>query len=119
MLGRRIKIMTILKQREFITRQLEDTVHTITGNPAYTYIGHIYPENCIHFYNEGWKISEVNSDTLIADTEGLPIWLFTPNDDIILTDEEMKNAEKYVDLNEEKLSQKEMPIHLIYNATLG
>ena len=107
MLGRKIKIMTILRQREFITRQLEDTGYAANGNPAYTYIGYIYPENEAYFYSEGWRITEVKCDILTADVEGLPIWLFRPQDDIMLTDEELEKAEQYIELREEYPSEED------------
>ena len=119
MLAKEIKIMTILKQREFIRQQLEDTVYAVNGNPTYTYIGHIYPENLEYFYKDGWDIREVKCETLIADAEGLPIWLLAPKDDIILTEEEMQEAEMYIKSSkkdDEEEVQETRKLHFICNS---
>lgn len=94
MLAKDIKIKTLKKQREFIKEQLSHVDFQKDGNPAYCYIGYIYPEVINYFEEEeGLLVSQVHSDLLSVLTKGMPVYRFIPN--IKLSDEEMKQAEAY------------------------
>lgn len=97
MLAKDIKIKNIMTQRAFIMAQLSVMLESPRedGNSAYTYVGHIYPENRYFFRMEGFNVAKVESDMLMAATKGIPVYLFTPNDRIELTEEEFQEAEKY------------------------
>ena len=94
MLAKKIKIRTILRQREFIVEQMEHELEE-DGNPLYSYCGYIYPENLAYFRTEGFDIVKVMSESVHPVTRGAPYYLFTPKDDINLSEEEMKEAEKF------------------------
>ena len=94
MLAKEIKIKTIKKQREFIKNQLASAINREDGDCAYTYVGHIYPEVIQYFQSEGFVVTLVKSDLMLAMTKGVPIYLFTVNS-IALSEEELKQAEEY------------------------
>lgn len=94
MLAKEIKIKTIKKQREFITKQLNQITNREDGDCAYTYVGYIYPEVIQHFKSEGFAVKLVESDLMLAMTKGVPIYLFTVGG-MVLSEEELKQAEEY------------------------
>lgn len=96
MLARDIKVKSILKQRSFIKNGLSLVHKHKDGDPSYPYAGHLYPENKQYFEDEGLTVRKEDSEAIKATTNGLPIWVFTPNDMVItLTEEEMEEAKKY------------------------
>lgn len=98
MLGKEVKIATIMKQRRFIEQQLKDAPkRSEDGDVSYRYVGHVYQENIEFFQNEGFFIYQPCSDSLTANTHGLPVYVFIPDDEkIILTKEELKQAEEAI-----------------------
>lgn len=96
MLAKEVKIKNIKKQREFIKEQLEHRLdhQNKDGDTAYRYVGHVLPEVIAYFTNEGYKVERITSDMLTAATKGLPVYLFTISDDVVLNDEELKAAEE-------------------------
>lgn len=92
MLAKENKIKSIKRQREFIRKQLERPHED--GDTAYCYAGHILPEVIAYFNAEGYKVELITSDMLTAAVKGLPIYLFTISDDVVLSDEELKEAEE-------------------------
>lgn len=105
MLAKEVKIKNIKKQREFIKEQLEHRLdhQNKDGDTAYRYVGHVLPEVIAYFNAEGYKVERITSDMLTAATKGLPVYLFTISDEVILNDEELKAAEEveYEDDEEE------------------
>ena len=95
MLAKELKIKTILKQRQFIENMILMKSKNNDGDPACPYVGHLYVENIQYFKDMGFDVKYVESDALKADFKGLPAYIFTPSDEIVLSDEEMKEAEKY------------------------
>lgn len=94
MLAKDCKIGNLKKQREFIQRQLEYAKEKSSdGDTVYMYTGHLYPEVIKYFEEEGFTITKLQSDILNLVTKGLPIYLFTVSDEIVLSDEELKEAE--------------------------
>ena len=101
MLAKENKIKTLKIQREFIKRQLAQIpIQSRDGDPSYTYVGHIYPEVIKYFENEGFVVTLVESDILTALTKGKPVYLFTVGD-IELSEEELKQVEKYEETDNE------------------
>lgn len=101
MLAKKIKMENIKKQREFIEAQLKKlSLSNDDGDTSYPYVGYIFPEIKRHFISEGFKIVEFNSDSIVALTKGRPIHLFTIKDDIVLSDEELREAEDFETLDE-------------------
>lgn len=107
MLAKEIKIKNVKRQREFIKDQLEHLLdhQKEDGNTAYRYVGHVLPEVIAYFTNEGYKVERITSDMLTAATKGLPVYLFTISEDVVLTDEELKAAEEV----EYEADDQEMP----------
>ena len=110
MLAKELKIKTLKKQREFIEKQLTNRVKfEEDGNASYSYIGCIYPEVKEYFEKEGFEVTLVNSDMALAMSRGVPVYVFTIKDDIKLSDEEMQEAEAYVqdidEIRKELISQ--------------
>lgn len=95
--ARRIKIQTVAVQRELIAKQLSHTCLSPDGSTEYSYAGHVYPENIQYFENNGWTVKKIESEMLTIQYKGAPVYLFTVSDDIVLTEEEMEEAEEYVD----------------------
>lgn len=96
MLAKEIKIKTIKQQREFIENWIKKLVdHQKDGDASFPYCGHIYPEVVKYFEEEGFKVDKITSDTIFPITKGKPIYLFSVQDDITLSDEEQKQAEEY------------------------
>jgi len=98
-LAKEIKIKTMKKQREFIEEKLSEMGKRDDGDSCYRYLGQLYPENIAYFENEGYKVTHVECDALIAQTQGLPVYLFAVGD-IELTEDELKEAES-IDIGEE------------------
>lgn len=94
MLAKELKIKTMKRQREFILRQLSNADNRDDGDTAYRYVGHIYPEVIEYFENEGFVVTQVNSELMSAISRGLPVYVFTVGD-IKLSEEELKRAEAY------------------------
>lgn len=92
MLAKEIKIGNIKRQREFIEDQLKHP--NKDGNTAYRYVGQVLPEVIAYFEGEGYCVEHITSDMLTAATNGLPVYLFTIRDDVILNDKELKAAEE-------------------------
>jgi len=96
MLARKLKISTLKRQQNFIQERLEALGNSKDGNIAFTYVGHLYPEVKRHFELQGFDIKTVRSDSLEALTYGIPVYIFTPSNEITLTDTELEEAENYV-----------------------
>ena len=105
MLAKEVKIKNIKRQREFIKDQLEHLLNhqNEDGDTAYLYVGHVLPEVIDYINAEGYKVERITSDMLTAATKGLPVYLFTISDEVVLNDEELKAAEEveYEDDEEE------------------
>lgn len=95
LLAKEIKIQTIRKQREFIRKQLLETKKNKDGDTAYCYVGHIFPEVIKYFEKEGFTITKVQSELLSAMTKGVPVYVFTIDDLVKLSEEELQQAEAY------------------------
>ena len=94
MLAKEIKIRTIKQQREIIKEAINNIAsYKGDGDSAYIYVGHVYPENIEYFKSEGFEVTKLESDLLIAFAKGMPVYLFTIRDDVVLTEEEMQQAE--------------------------
>lgn len=101
MLAKQQKIKHIKIQKKFIKERLKYVAKD--GNPAYRYVGQVLPEVIDYFRNEGYNVERITSDTLKAKTIGLPVYLFTISDDVVLTDEELKQADKFKESIVDKL----------------
>ena len=98
MLAKEMKIKNLKRQREFIKKQLSASRED--GVTSYPFVGDILPEVKIYFESEGYTITPVKSDILLALTKGQPVHLFKINPDYRisrLNDEEEKQAEEYSD----------------------
>ena len=88
MLARESKILNLINQRNFIESHLmmigED------GNPAYRYVGYLYPENRKYFEDEGYDVTIIMSNDMLVETIGFPVNIFTPREDISLSEDEEK-----------------------------
>ena len=95
MLARRIKINTIKQQREYIKAQLEAliTSKTCDGKAIYRYVGFLFQEVVKYFKEEGFEVEIVRLKS--EKYSGYNIYIFTPNENIKLTPEEIEEAEKY------------------------
>ena len=98
MLAKEIKIRNIKQQRDFIMNQLKEYLmeHPRNdGNTAYRYVGHVLPEIVDYFKGEGFDVKCLISDMILSATQGMPIYLFTISDNVVLSDEELKAAEEF------------------------
>lgn len=86
MLARETKIHNLIHQRNFIQIQLESFKKD--GDPAYRYIGYLYPENRKYFETEGYDIITISSVDALKIGKGLPLNIFMPSDGIELTPDE-------------------------------
>ena len=98
MLAKEIKIRNLKQQREFIRRMLElhKSIPEIDGNTAYCYEGELFPEVIEYFEKEGFTIRQffsADGEWEAVSDEGFPMYLFTIDDEIELSEEEMKQAE--------------------------
>lgn len=100
MLAKKLKIRTLLRQRNYIEEQLNQIGNNEEVDPDYCHIGHIFQENIEYFKKEGFEITRVESDMFTAMAEGAPVYLFIPKDDIVLNKEEIKEAERYAEADE-------------------
>lgn len=92
MLARETKIHKLIQQRNFIEVQLG--LLNKDGDPSYRYVGYLYPENREYFAKEGYVITTISTVEAFKITEGLPLNIFTPSDDIVLTTEELTTSER-------------------------
>lgn len=120
LLAKEIKIQTIRKQREFIRKQLLETKKNKDGDTAYCYVGHIFPEVIKYFEKEGFTITKVQSELLSAMTKGIPVYVFTIDDTIVLNEEDLQQAEAY-DYKDRKTADTsdEGDIESFFEAILG
>lgn len=101
MLAKKIKIENIKKQREFIENNLKRISDlNEDGDTSYPYVGYLFPEVKKYFESEGYKIVEVTSNFIQPLAKGRPLHLFTIKDDIVLSEEELEEAEKVETPNE-------------------
>ena len=91
MLAKETKIHNLIHQRNFIEVQLG--LFNKDGDPAYRYAGYLYPENREYFEKEGYDVTIIASADALKITKGLPLNIFTPSDEIILTPEEVTTSE--------------------------
>ena len=92
-LAKEIKIQNLIRQRNFITKQLLKIKGGIKdGDTTYRYVGHVFEENVAYFESEGFKVTKVESDMMTAKHDGKPAYLFVVGD-VELSDDEMKEAE--------------------------
>lgn len=97
MLAKEWKIRKLKEQREFIERTMEEIFSKREdGDLSYSYIGHIFPEVKEYFKKEGFTIIEVKDEQVSDNPRGFPVYLFIPNEQVlILSEEELKQAEEY------------------------
>ena len=96
MLAKELKIATLKKQREFIEKALKKLSELREdGNSSLVYAGVVYPEVIKHFKEEGFTVKLIHSDSLLSKTGGNPIYLFAVDDEVDLSEEELKQAEEY------------------------
>lgn len=95
LLAKEIKIQTMRKQREYIRNQLLKVAKSVDGDTAYCYMGHVFPEVIKYFEKEGFTVTKVQSELLTAMTKGIPVYVFTIDDFIELTEAELQQAENY------------------------
>lgn len=100
LLAKEIKIQTMRKQREYIRNQLLKVAKSVDGDTAYCYMGHVFPEVIKYFEKEGFTVTKVQSELLSAITKGIPVYVFTIDDLVKLSEEELQQAEAY-DYNKE------------------
>lgn len=122
-LAREVKITTLMRQREFIKMRIDDGAPDINpdksledqfsdervycGDPSYTYIGYVYPENVEYFQAEGFDVKEIHPQDGFAITRGKPVFLFTPSPTIKLSRKEMEQSEEEVLEGEYPATQEE------------
>ena len=113
MLAKDIKVKTLLRQRDYIEKELSKAGDSKNrdGDPTYTYCGCIYPENIEYFENEGFDIALVKSDMLTAALRGHRLYLFTPKEDIELGMNDMQDAEELLKKEQKENKQWEEEIH--------
>lgn len=93
MLAKELKIKNLKKQREYIKARI--TASKKDGDPAFVYIGYVFPEVINYFEEkEGISVTEVKGEILTALVKGMPVYRFTPKEDVTLTEEELKAAEE-------------------------
>jgi len=92
MLAKETKIHNLIHQRNFIRAMLEAPKKD--GDPAYRYSGYVYPENREYFEKEGYDITTLTSTEALKITDGLPLNIFIPCENIILTPEEETTSKR-------------------------
>ena len=114
MLAKEIKIKMLKMQREFIENRLKKIpAERKDGDSSYVYVGDIYPEVINYFESEGFVVTLVKSELVQAFTKGKPLYIFTIDKNIALTQEELKQAEEYEENNEEDQLEDSMEIELL------
>ena len=108
-LARQIKITTLMRQRDFIELRINDRSRDINpdksvdeqfkdedycGDPSYTYVGYVYPENVRYFQAEGFDVQEIHPQDGFAITRGHPVFLFTPSATVQLTQKELAQSKE-------------------------
>lgn len=98
MLARKLKVMTLEKQKRYLIDKLtEGAKKSKDGNAMFVYSGTLYPEVINYFKKEGFKITLVKSELLCAMHHGMPTYLFEVCEDIELTAEEKIESEEYAE----------------------
>ena len=100
MLARDSKIKNLILQRDFIEEQLKR--QEVTYNPSLQYFGYLYPENREYFECEGYDVKCYEELDVIQFTRGLPLNVFTPKEDIMLSEEEMEESAEFARKTKEK-----------------
>lgn len=88
MLAKDQKIKTLKQQQEIIKKKSSNS-----SGAAFTYVGELYPETRKYLSTEGYNAVKVPMEFSITFTGGLPLYVIKVKDDILLTEEEMKQAE--------------------------
>ena len=97
LLAKKLKIKTLKKQREYIQKSIFSLASRgVAGDPAFIYSGYIYPEVIRYFEEQGFDIKLVKADIVMATNKGKPLYIFTPKDNLELSEEEMRKAESYI-----------------------
>lgn len=95
MLAKELKIQAIKKQREFIEKQLRNRAEGKDGDTYWRYAGTLFPEVKEYFEEEGFDVKRIPSP---KEFFGMPLHSFTIRADLLLTDEELKDAESIDDI---------------------
>lgn len=121
-LAKESTITNLMRQRVYIEMKLNDRARDIdpdksiyeqfkdddmAGDPSYTYIGYVYPQNIEYFQAEGFDVKEIHPQDGFALTRGKPVFLFTPSPTIKLTRKEMEQSEEEVLEGEYPATQEE------------
>ena len=95
MLAKEIKKRNIKRQRHYIFQKLMFFLLNPQndGNTAYVYTGYIFPEVIFFFDQEGFNVTQILCDNLDPESYGMPVYLFTIKDNLILTESENQAAE--------------------------
>lgn len=81
-----IRVMNILKQRNFLTEQLKEVLENGT-TMCYVFKGKLFPEN-VRFFSDKWEISTLKQ---LAPESFFPINIFVIKDEVgMLTEEEIQ-----------------------------
>ena len=92
MLAKEIKIRNLIRQRDFIKEQLDLTL--LNGNAAVSYVGEVFLENFEYFTEEGLTVRKLDSERILAENMGMPIYVFSARN-ADLTPKELEKAESY------------------------
>lgn len=88
MLAKDQKIKTLKQQQETIKKKASNS-----SGAAFTYVGELYPETRQYLSEEAYDVIKIPMEFSITVTGGLPLYVIKVKDDILLTEEEMKQAE--------------------------
>lgn len=105
MLAKELKIKNIKKQREWLKKHLLETIaNQEDGDCTIIYIGQIFPEVIKYFEDEGFIVTPINTERILAQHKGMPTYRFTIGD-IVLSKEELNQDEEYELSEEDKKSE--------------
>ena len=112
MLAKKLKIRNIKQQREFIKYQLEMLLENPRedGRVDYQFIGYIFPEVIDYFHEQGFNVEITKVESGQAKIYGRSVYIFTPSDEIKLSEEEIERSEKFelIDFENEKKNDEEV-----------
>ena len=89
-MARTLKLFNLKRQKEYLEERLGDLFDKSplgNGDVSLPYRGYLYPETKSFLAQEGFAID------IVDDPSGLPLNIIHISDDVMLTDEELREAE--------------------------
>ena len=84
LLAEELKKSNLSVQRDHMKREIKKRISNpeTNGNPAFIYVGDIFPEVRAYLDSEGFSAKRCCSAEVIAYTKGLPAYIITPKENL-------------------------------------